>query len=301
MNDKRELSDLSGDAQQGEGESEGRIQKILARAGLGSRRQIEQAIQEGKVFVNGRLATLGDRCALHDRVVVNGHQINLLKRCAGPTRVLLYHKPMGEIVSRRDPEGRPVIFSQLPRLESGRWIAIGRLDINTQGLLLLTNNGELANRLMHPSREVEREYAVRIFGHVGEAMLQRLLDGIELEDGPAQFASIRSAGGEAANQWFHVVVREGRNRLVRRLWESQGVTVSRLIRVRFGEVLLPPRLRTGGSMDLAQEEIDRLMATSGLSEAPAAPPKPGKPLRRGTDSAAKNKRTPSSPSSRSRR
>jgi 23S rRNA pseudouridine2605 synthase len=301
MTEKRELSDPSGDDKQGEGESEGRIQKILARAGLGSRRQIEQAIQEGKVFVNGRLATLGDRCALHDRVVVNGHEINLLKRCAGPTRVLLYHKPMGEIVSRRDPEGRPVIFSQLPRLESGRWIAIGRLDINTQGLLLLTNNGELANRLMHPSREVEREYAVRIFGHVGEAMLQRLLDGIELEDGPAQFASIRSAGGEAANQWFHVVVREGRNRLVRRLWESQGVTVSRLIRVRFGEVLLPPRLRTGSSMDLAPEEIDRLMAASGLSEAPAAPPKPGKPLRRGTESAAKNKRTPSSPSSRSRR
>lgn len=285
---------------EGEGAAEGRIQKILARAGLGSRRQIEQAIQEGKVFVNGRLAKLGDRCALSDRVVVNGHQINLLKRCAGPTRVLLYHKPMGEIVSRRDPEGRPVVFTQLPRLENGRWIAVGRLDINTQGLLLLTNNGELANRLMHPAREMEREYAVRVFGHVGEAMLQRLQDGVGLEDGPAQFESIRSAGGDAANQWFHVVVREGRNRLVRRLWESQGVTVSRLIRVRFGDVLLPPRLRAGGSMELEPEQIEALMVSVGLSVTEQHADKPRR-VREERSEATPRRGRPRQPTARSRR
>jgi 23S rRNA pseudouridine2605 synthase len=238
---------------------------------------------------------------LHDRVIVNGHQINLVKRCAGPTRVLLYHKPMGELVSRRDPEGRPVVFTQLPKLENGRWIAIGRLDINTQGLLLATNNGELANRLMHPGREVEREYAVRVFGHVGDAMLQRLLDGIALEDGPAHFETIRPAGGEAANQWFHVVVREGRNRLVRRLWESQGVTVSRLIRVRFGEVVLPPRLRTGSSVELEPEALERLMASVGLSEARPKTVKPGRPPRRDPEAAPPSRRPRPGSATRSRR
>lgn len=281
-------------------ETEGRIQKLLARAGLGSRRQIEQAIQDGKVFVNGRLAKLGDRCSVHDRVIVNGHQINLVKRCAAPTQVLLYHKPVGEIVSRRDPEGRPIVFTQLPRLETGRWIAIGRLDINTQGLLLLTNNGELANRLMHPAREVEREYAVRIFGHVGEAMLQRLQEGVALEDGPARFESIREAGGEAANQWFHVVVREGRNRLVRRLWESQGVTVSRLIRVRFGNIVLPPRLRAGSSAELAPEEVGGLMMSVGMAEegARAGKPRPRERARSATSSPRSRARSVSPKQSR---
>jgi 23S rRNA pseudouridine2605 synthase len=286
----------------GEGETEGRIQKMLARAGIGSRRQIEQSILDGKVFVNGRLATLGDRCSLQDRVIVNGHPINLLKRCTGPTRVLLYHKPIGEIVSRRDPEGRPVIFTQLPRLENGRWIAIGRLDINTQGLLLVTNNGELANRLMHPGRQVEREYAVRIFGHVGESLLQRLKDGITLEDGPAHFELIRAAGGEAANQWFHVVVREGRNRLVRRLWESQEVTVSRLIRVRFGDVMLPPRLRAGTSMELAPDDLSRLMGSVGMAESRDRDDRTSKPQRRDSERADVTVRRPHArPSTRPRR
>ena len=272
-----------------------RIQKLLARAGLGSRRQIEQTIQDGKVFVNGRLAKLGDRCSLHDRVVVNGHQINLVKRCTAPTRVLLYHKPTGEIVSRRDPEGRPIVFAQLPKLDTGRWIAVGRLDVNTQGLLLMTNNGELAHRLMHPGREVEREYAVRIFGHVGEAMLQRLQEGIALEDGPARFESIRQAGGEAANQWFHVIVRAGRNRLVRRLWESQAVTVSRLIRVRFGDILLPARLRAGSHTELDPEELQSLMKSLGLGEERAEPSRSGKVRREKSQAAVPARRPRTAP------
>ncbi len=248
-------------------ETSGRVQKMLARAGLGSRRQIEQWITDGKVFINGRMAKLGDRCGLTDRVILNGHQINLIKRGSVPTRVLLYHKPAGEAVTRRDPEGRPVIFTQLPKLETGRWVAVGRLDIATQGLLLVTTNGELANRLMHPGRQIEREYAVRIFGHVSDALLNRLIDGVPLEDGPAHFEKVEPAGGDGANQWFHVVVTEGRNRLVRRLWESQSVTVSRLIRLRFGEIRLPARLKARTFRELQPEELARLMRSVGLTEA----------------------------------
>lgn len=251
-----------------------RVQKLLARAGLGSRRQIEQWIAEGKVFINGHIAKPGDRCGVRDRVMVNGHQINLMKRCAGPTRVLMYHKPMGELVSRRDPQGRPVIFTQLPKLEAGRWIAVGRLDINTQGLLLVTTNGELANRLMHPGRAFEREYAVRIFGQVTPSALERMQTGVELEDGAARFLSIAAAGGEGANQWYHVVVNEGRNRLVRRLWESQGVTVSRLIRIRFGDLMLPPRLKARTFQELPPDDLARLMIAAELSEPiPTASPR----------------------------
>jgi 23S rRNA pseudouridine2605 synthase len=259
----------------------GRIQKMLARAGLGSRRQIEQWMVEGKVFINGRLAKPGDRCGIQDRIIVNGHQINLNKRCSAPTRVLLYHKPVGEVVSRRDPEGRPVIFTQLPKLEAGRWIAVGRLDLNTQGLMLVTTNGELANRMMHPSREFEREYAVRIFGHVNDSLVERMQTGIELEDGVGRFLSVQSAGGEGANQWFHVVVNEGRNRLVRRLWESQGVTVSRLIRIRFGDIPLPPRLKARTFFELPPEDLAVLLQAVGLTEPKArkSPPS-GRPARR---------------------
>jgi len=243
-----------------------RIQKMLARAGLGSRRQIDQWIVDGKVFINGRLAKPGDRCGIHDRIIVNGHQINLAKRASAPTRVLLYHKPAGELVSRRDPEGRPVIFTQLPKLENGRWIAVGRLDLNTQGLLLVTTNGELANRLMHPSRQFEREYAVRVFGNVTDALLQKMRCGVQLEDGLARFEAVKPAGGEGANQWFHVIVTEGRNRLVRRVWEAQGVTVSRLIRIRFGDMLLPPRLKARTFRELAPDELAQLMRSVGLTE-----------------------------------
>lgn len=205
-------------------------------------------------------------------MTLNGHLINLEKRLQAVTRVLLYHKPVGELVSRRDPEGRPVIFSQLPRLELGRWVAVGRLDVNTQGLILATNNGELAHRLMHPSREVEREYAVRILGTVHASVIERLIGGVQLEDGQARFESVTESGGEGANRWYHVVVREGRNRLVRRLWESQNLVVSRLIRVRYGDIILPPRLRAGASVELQGEDLDGLLRSVGLPPVTPAPP-----------------------------
>ncbi len=274
MSDRERSRDDSPRVAANSEETRARVQKMLARAGLGSRRQIEQWILDGKVFINGRLAKLGDRCDLHDRVMVNGHQINLIKRSTVPTRVLLYHKPTGEVVSRRDPEGRPVIFTQLPKLETGRWVAVGRLDIATQGLLLVTTNGELANRLMHPGRQIEREYAVRIFGHISDALLNRLIEGVQLDDGPARFEQVEPAGGDGANQWFHVVVKEGRNRLVRRLWESQGVTVSRLIRLRFGEISLPARLKARTFLELQPAELTRLMRSVGLTETRIEPSQP---------------------------
>jgi len=254
----------------GEGE---RIQKVLAHAGLGSRREIEEWIRNGAVQINGHVAKLGDRWREGDRLTLKGRPINVDKRVHAPTRVLIYHKPTGELVSRRDPEGRPVIFTQLPRLEIGRWIAIGRLDINTQGLLLVTNNGELANRLMHPARQIEREYAVRVLGQIGDEVLERLRNGVELDDGPARFESIEPAGGEGANRWFHVTLKEGRNRIVRRLWESQNIAVSRLIRVRFGSILLPPRLKARTFCELDPAQVSELMASVGLP-AEAKPDKP---------------------------
>jgi 23S rRNA pseudouridine2605 synthase len=242
-----------------------RLQKILARSGLGSRREIEDWIRDGRVTLNGQPAKLGDRYKPGQRVTVNGRPFDLAGRSDEPTRVLLYHKPTGEVVTRRDPEGRPVIFTQLPRPNRRRWIAVGRLDINTQGLLLVTTNGELANRLMHPSREIEREYAVRVLGPVNEAVLDRLRKGVELEDGPARFETLVEAGGEGANRWFHVTLREGRNRIVRRLWESQGITVSRLMRVRFGHLDLPPRLKARTFMELPPEQVAMLMESVGLA------------------------------------
>ncbi len=241
----------------GDGE---RIQKLLARAGLGSRREIERWITEGRLTVNGQAITLGYHLKPGDHLLINGRVVKWDKYAEQPTRVLVYHKPVGEVVTRRDPEGRPVIFTQLPRIPVGRWIAVGRLDINTSGLILVTNNGELANRLMHPSREVEREYAVRILGDVDESILQRLRTGVELEDGPAHFDELRFYAGEGANKWFYVTVKQGRNRLVRRLWESQGVKVSRLMRVRYGEVVLPERVRAHSFYELDAKELQDLMA-----------------------------------------
>ncbi len=232
-----------------------KIQKILANAGLGSRRQIEKWISENRVSVNGQIAKLGDRMTLDDKVRVDGREVNLVKSAAKKTRVLLYHKPEGEICTRSDPEGRPTVFDHLPMLRNGRWISIGRLDFNTSGVLLLTNDGELANRLMHPSSEIEREYAVRVQGQVSPEMIKNLKKGVKLEDGMAHFEKISDEGGEGTNHWYHVMVKEGRNRLVRRLWESQGVKVSRLIRIRFGSILLPRLLRRGKWTDLTQEEI----------------------------------------------
>ncbi len=237
-----------------------RLQKVLAHAGLGSRRQIEQWIRDGEVEINNRTAQLGERWHVGDRVKVRGRPVNLDRRLGARTQVLLYHKPVGEIVTRHDPQGRPTVFDRLPRLARGRWVAVGRLDINTEGLLLLTNNGELANRLMHPSQELAREYAVRVYGKMTDEMLAKLQHGIELEDGPARFEFIESAGGEGANTWYRVTLKEGRNRIVRRLWEAVGATVSRLIRVRYGPVALPPGLKAGRYVELTPKEIARLEA-----------------------------------------
>ena len=205
-----------------------KLQKVLAAQGLGSRRVMERWIEAGRVKVNGKRATLGDRVTRDDKVVVDGKPIDIAQAAKRRRRVLAYNKPEGEVTTRSDPEGRPTVFDRLPSLHNERWVVVGRLDINTSGLLLFTNDGELANKLMHPSTEVEREYACRILGEVDEAMLRRLQQGVLLDDGMASFASIREQGGRGANRWYTVTIREGRNREVRRLWESQDVTVSRL-------------------------------------------------------------------------
>jgi 23S rRNA pseudouridine2605 synthase len=240
-----------------------KIQKVLAAAGLGSRRQIETWIQAGRIYVNNQVAKLGDRIDGNEKVQVDGRDINLMKSQDKRTRVLIYHKPEGEICSRADPENRPSVFDRLPMVRNGRWISIGRLDYNTSGLLMLTNDGELANRLMHPSSQIEREYAVRIHGDVTRSMVARLKQGVILEDGPAHFDEIIDAGGEHTNHWYHVTVKQGRNRLVRRLWESQGVNVSRLTRIRFGVIVLPRSLRSGRWEELEKIEIDRMLEEMG--------------------------------------
>lgn len=241
-----------------------RIQKVLARAGLGSRRQIEEWIKDKQIQINGKIAGLGDRIHEGDEVRVRGRPVNLKKRLHVPTRVIVYNKPSGEVVTRHDPEGRKTVFKNLPRLEAGRWIAVGRLDINTMGLLILTTNGELANRLMHPSQEVDREYGVRVLGEVTDEVLERLKEGVELEDGFARFTDIVAEEGEGANRWYKVVIMEGRNRIVRRLWESQGLTVSRLQRVRHGPVFLPKGTRTGRCYEMTPKEVEGLMKYAGM-------------------------------------
>lgn len=239
---------------------------MLASAGLGSRRTIEDWIRAGRVTVNGKPAVLGQKVSGRERILVDGRQVPALRRTRPAPRVLLYHKPAGEVCSRRDPEGRPTIFDNLPPLQGSRWINVGRLDLATSGLLLLTTDGQLANALMHPSRELEREYAVRVQGTVTPELIQRVRAGIELEDGKAAFDRIESAGGDASNQWFSVVVSEGRNRLVRRVWEAVDCRVSRLIRVRYGPVLLPRSLRPGHHRLLRDSECTALYAAAGLVE-----------------------------------
>ena len=249
-----------------------RLQKWLARAGCGSRRGLEEWIRARRVTVNGVVAELGMSVNDGDEVCVDGRAI-----AAPPPveearpRVLIYHKPVGEICSQSDQEGRATVFDRLPRV-GGRWIAVGRLDLTTLGLLLFTNDGELANRLMHPSSEIEREYAVRVLGKIDDDILKRLRKGVVLEDGPAHFDSLVDAGGEGANHWYHVVLREGRNREVRRMWESQGVTVSRLMRVRFGPLMLPRGLRPGHYRELETDDINHLRRAVKLPEiAPHVP------------------------------
>jgi 23S rRNA pseudouridine2605 synthase len=241
-----------------------RIQKVLARGGLASRREIERWITEGRLKINGNLVTQGAHLKVGDYLQLNDRVVNWEKFERQPTRALIYHKPTGEIVSRNDPQGRPTIFANLPKLDTSRWISVGRLDVNTSGLLLVTNNGELANKLMHPSTEVEREYAVRILGDVPDEKFELLKQGVMLEDGLAKFDQIYFMGGEGANKWYHVIVTEGRNRLVRRLWESQNVVVSRLMRVRYGPVVLSDGLRTGKCYELNQKELDLLFEFAGL-------------------------------------
>lgn len=254
-----------------------RIQKVLARGGVGSRREIERWISEGRLKINGTIVTLGTRLQVGDHLQINDRVVHWEKFAEQATRVLLYHKPTGEVVTRHDPQGRPTVFTQMPELITARWIAVGRLDINTSGLLLLTNNGELANRLMHPSSEVEREYAVRILGEVPPATLERLQQGVELEDGLASFKEIHFMGGEGANKWYNVIVSEGRNRLVRRLWESQAVTVSRLMRVRYGPIVLPEYLRAKHHYELNAKELALLFEFAGMAvETPVTTPTPSK-------------------------
>jgi len=236
-----------------------RIQKVLARGGVGSRREVERWITEGRLLLNGEKVELGAHLKAGDSLQLNGRPLKWEKFGVQPTRVLIYHKPTGEVVTRNDPEGRKVIFSQLPKIQLGRWIAVGRLDINTQGLLLVTNNGELANRLMHPSSEIDREYAVRILGEVSADNIAQLKAGIELEDGVAKFDDIQFNGGEGANSWYHVTVKEGRNRLVRRLWEALEFQVSRLMRVRYGPIFLPDGLGAGNCYELDAKELDDLL------------------------------------------
>lgn len=243
-------------AQQEEHEPE-RLQKVLARLGIGSRREIEEWVVAGRITVNGEPAELGQKIGPGDRVKLNGKLLSVRFAARAP-RVLIYHKPEGEIVSREDPEGRPTVFERLPLLRKGRWIAVGRLDFNTSGLLLFTNDGALANRLMHPRYELEREYAVRLLGELAEEQIESLKTGIQLEDGLARFTSLTDQGGEGANHWYKVTLSEGRNREVRRMFEAIGLTVSRLMRVRYGPVTLSSRLKRGMWMEMPEEEVYKL-------------------------------------------
>lgn len=244
-----------------------KLQKVLANQGLGSRREIEKWISDGRVSVDGTVATLGERVGTSAQIRVDGRLIN---RSQSETvcRVLMYNKPEGEICTRKDEDNRPTVFERLPKIKNGRWIAVGRLDINTSGLLLFTNDGELANRLMHPSHEVEREYAVRVFGEVTPQKLRNLKKGVKLDDGEAKFTKIRQRKQEedSINQWYDVTLNEGRNREVRRLWESQEVRVSRLIRVRYGDIDLKKRLPQGGWIELSLEEVNELRETVQLPQ-----------------------------------
>jgi len=250
-----------------------KLQKVLARAGFGSRRELEEWITAGRIKVNGKVATLGDRVSAQDKILVDGKKLAPRDGAPLAPMVLLYNKPLGEICTRNDPEGRPTVFDHLPKLQHARWVAVGRLDINTTGLLLFTTDGELANKLMHPSAQVEREYAVRVMGEVTDEILRTLQTGVELDDGIASFNAIRDAGGEGANHWYHVIIMEGRNREVRRLWESQGLKISRLKRIRYGNILIPSFVKAGKYVELPTPEVKMLYQLAGMRWRPGAAPK----------------------------
>ncbi len=268
-----------------------RLQKVLANAGMGSRREIEGWISEGRVEVNGQPAQLGMRVMPNDAIRVDGKAVAKRMLEAPQREVLVYNKPEGELVTRRDPEGRRTVFHSLPKLKHGRWIPVGRLDINSSGLLLLTTDGELANQLMHPSRQVEREYAVRVMGEISEAQLTQLTHGVELEDGPARFEEIVESGGEGINRWFHVVIMEGRQREVRRMWEAVGAQVSRLKRVRYGSVILESALKVGRWRYLSEDEVNELQLALGLKSVKprGAKGRAGKPRMKSSDSRTRGK------------
>jgi 23S rRNA pseudouridine2605 synthase len=263
-----------------------KLHKVLADAGIGSRRDMEELIVAGRVSVNGQPAHVGQRIMPSDQVRINGKPLNTRRQAGRAPRVLLYHKPAGEIVSQDDPQARPSVFDKLPKVSGGRWIAVGRLDFNTEGLLVLTTSGELANRLMHPRFEVEREYAVRLIGELSMEQRERLLTGVELEDGPARFSRLEDAGGQGINHWYRAVIAEGRNREVRRIFEALGMQVSRLIRIRFGSVQLPRALSRGRFQELAPAWVEAWLhdlgvGTEEVRNARSGPPgrKPGGPKR----------------------
>ncbi len=245
-----------------------KLQKVLAAAGIGSRREMERWISAGRIQVNGEPATLGDRVEPKDSIVVDGKPLKRLHPKEKRSRVIIYNKPEGQITSKNDPEGRETVFDKLPRIPGERWVSVGRLDYNTSGLLLFTNDGDLANGLMHPSSNVEREYLCRIMGEVDDDVLQVLVDGVQLEDGMAKFNKIESGGGKGINRWFYVTLNEGRNREVRRLWESQGLMVSRLKRIRYGNIIVPPILSEGKWLDLDQKSITNLYKLANIRRRP---------------------------------
>ena len=244
-----------------------KLHKVLAQAGMGSRLEMEKLILEGRISVNNEPAHVGQRVQYGDQIKVNGKPIHI-RIDPPPARVLAYHKPAGEIVSHDDPQNRPSVFRKLPRLQNGKWQSVGRLDLNTEGLLLFTSSGELANQLMHPRFGLEREYAVRVLGALSKDEKQRLLDGVMLDDGVAQFGSIEDGGGEGSNCWYRVTISEGRNREVRRMMESVGHAVSRLIRIRYGAMVLPHGLRRGAWLELDEADIRALMRAAGTTERP---------------------------------
>lgn len=262
---KRNDEDLPGEKLTEEKLRGEKLQKVLAQAGVGSRRMMEEWIAAGRVTVNGQPAILGMRVSEGDLIKAERRTIHVGKM-ASAVRVLLYHKPEGEIVSRDDPEKRASVFDKLPKLRGQKWIAIGRLDFNTSGLLIFTTSGDLANRLMHPRFEVEREYAVRVQGTMtDEQMKQVLKQGVELEDGPVKFEKLEDEGGEGFNHWYRVMLKEGRNRVVRRTFDALGLPVSRLMRVRFGLIKLPPRLRRGASVEMSTGDVEQVLRWAGIS------------------------------------
>jgi 23S rRNA pseudouridine2605 synthase len=292
---KSEAGPAADSAEAGSGKGE-KLQKVLARSGLGSRREMERWIEQGRVRIDGRDAKLGDRVGEGQRLEVDGRPV--VTASASEVRCLLYHKPTGEVCSRKDPEGRRTVFERLPKVKSGRWISVGRLDFNTSGLLLFTTDGELANALMHPAAQIEREYLVRVLGEVTEEHLQALRDGVLLDDGIARFSDIQPGGGEGANHWYYVVLMEGRNREVRRLWESQGLTVSRLKRVRYGDLFIPSKIKKGQYQELGDKDVATLYGMANLPVKEAVAPTPGDRRRQERSAGKRGVRGPGQRSSR---